>query len=107
MSVRNSKSAISVRNIFYSLCKYSSFNHDHDLTIYGLIISKRLSNLLKNFVVLFLLYVNVMFLQVIDCSLKLDQADLKLFHDSAAGLDLDKSRVRADHKLTCKLLMMF
>jgi hypothetical protein len=39
-----------------------------------------------------------MFLQVIDCSLKLDQADLKLFHDSAAGVDLDKSRVRADHR---------
>ncbi len=39
-----------------------------------------------------------MFLQVIDCSLKLDQADIKPFHDSAAGLDLNKSRVRADHR---------
>jgi hypothetical protein len=39
-----------------------------------------------------------MFLQVIDCSLKLDQADLKLFQDSAAGLDFDKSRMRVDHR---------
>jgi hypothetical protein len=39
-----------------------------------------------------------MFLQVIDCRLKLDQADLKLFHDSAADVELDKSCVRADHR---------